>query len=191
MNRTQIISFFGLIVVNLLTASCAYKWGYGDRALPGGYHEVSIPVFENDSKEVGVEMDFTRSLVERFNRSHVALVTEKGRAPLVVRGAITSIKVERGLGASRIDGKLPSRAVLNTEYVLTVNTKMDLIRESDQKVLWSSTFSKSKVYLAPRIGTAVVNSANATYNHSKRRETLRAIADEQMQEAHDRMTESF
>ncbi len=187
----KIKSFFALLLLlPLINLSCAYRIGYGDRALPGGYSEVAIPIFENLSNEVGIEVDFTNSLIEQFNRSRVALVEDKDRAPIVVQGTISSVDIARGLGASTI-GRLPKPAVLSTEYRLTVTTNVQILRQSDQKVLWTGTFNKSMVYLAPRIGTPVVNSANATYNDSKRRETLRLLAQEMMLEAHDRMTESF
>lgn len=184
---------FRFIFLSLLLfalTSCAYRWGYGSRSLPGGYREVAIPIFENDSKEVGLEVEFTRALQERFQRSRVASLKGRDRAPIIVKGVVSSVDVVRGLGASNIEN-LPKRAVLATEYRLTVYTDVSVIRQSDQKVIWSSRFSKSKVYLAPRIGTPVVNSANALYNHSKRRETLHALAKEMMTEAHDQMTESF
>lgn len=158
--------------------------------MPGGYNELAIPMFENDSKEVGLEVDFTNSLIERFQRSRVALIQDKNRSPILLKGTVTSVEVARGLGASQPE-KLPDRAVLSTEYRLTVGAEIQMIRQSDQKVIWSGAFSKSKVYLAPRIGTPVVNSANALYNDSKRRETLRLLAQEMMHEAHDRITESF
>jgi len=179
-----------LIVGSGLISSCAYKWGFGERALPGGYKELAIPLFENQSSEVGLEVDFTRALIDRFNRSQVADVKEKDRAPVYLKGKILSIDVTRGLGASSIT-KLPERAVLSSAYVVSVTSELALYRESDQKLLWSSNFVRSKSYSAPRIGTPVVNSANATYNVSQRRETLRILAEESMQEAHDQMTESF
>jgi hypothetical protein len=188
------VKFKGLYFLFILfvaqLSACAYKMGYGDRALPGGYSEVAIPVFQNESKEVGLETDFTRALTDRFHRSQVALIKERDRAPVLVRGVVTSVDVVRGLGASQIPN-LPRRAVLATEYRLTVAANVEVIRQSDQKIIWTGQFSGSKVYLAPRIGTPGVNSANALYNHSKRRETLRVLAQEMMTEAHDRMTESF
>lgn len=186
-NALKLLVFLSTL---FLATSCAYKWGFGDRALPGGYRELAIPMFENESKEPGLEVDFTNSLINRFERSKVALVRDKDHSPLVLRGTITSVDVARGLGASNI-GKLPERAVLSTEYRLTVGADIQLVRQSDQKVIWAGTFSRSKVYMAPRIGTPVVNSANALYNDSIRRETLRNLAQEMMLEAHDRMTESF
>lgn len=186
----NVLKLLVLLSTLLFTTSCAYKWGFGKRALPGGYRELAIPMFENRSKEPGLEVDFTNSLIDRFQKSEVALIRDKNHSPVVLRGMITSVDVMRGLGASNI-GKLPERAVLSTEYRLTVGADIQIVRQSDQKVIWSGTFSRSKVYLAPRIGTPVVNSANALYNDSIRRQTLRLLAQEMMIEAHDRMTESF
>lgn len=188
MNLSFRLFLFFLLPISL--SSCAYNWGFGERTLPGGYKELAVPMFENFSPEVGLEENFTSALIESFQQSRAALIQSKGRAPLLLKGRVSAVDITRGLGASRT-GSLPSRAVLSTGYLLTVRASLELIRQSDQKVIWSGDFSKSKTYLAPRIGTPLVNSANALYNDSKKKETLRELAKEMMSEAHDRMTEGF
>lgn len=173
---------------------CAYRFGLSDRALPGGYTQVAIPVFKNNSQEVGIEMDFTNSLIRRFSRSRVAKVTDKESSPLVLVGTIENVDTINGPAVTK-DVKqletLPEQAVLITEYRLVVKTHLMLKRKSDDKIMWQGTFSNEKVYNPPRIGEDLVNSANATYNTSARRETIARLAEEMMAEAHDRMTENF
>ncbi len=187
-SRRILLSF--LILNGFVLSSCAYHWGFADRSLPGGYQQVAIPMFENKSEEVGLEVDFTRALIERFHRSKVARIQDKDTAPVFLDGKIIEIKGERGLGASSLE-RLPDRAVLNAEYLVTVISEINLIRESDQKILWSRRFVRAKAYSAPRVGTPVVNSVNATYNDSNRREVLRALAEESMLDAHNQLTENF
>jgi hypothetical protein len=86
---------------------------------------------------------------------------------------------------------LPEGAVLTTDYRLVVTTSLKLKRRSDDRIMWQGSFQGEKSYSAPRIGTPLANSANATYNHSVRMQTISAIADDMMTEAHDRMTENF
>jgi hypothetical protein len=182
-----------LILSTSIVSGCAYTFGLSERALPGGYTEVAIPVFKNDTPDVGIEMYFTNALIERFARSQVARVTSKDTSPLLLEGTIEKIDVIPGSAFTHTDGlsTLPDGAVLTTDYRLVVATKITLKRKSDDKVVWEGTFQGEKSYQAPRIGTAVVNSANATYDHSVRMETISAIADEMMAEAHDRITENF
>lgn len=165
-----------------------------DRALPGGYSQVAIPMFKNLSQEVGIEPYFTNSLITRFSRSAVAKVSDKDSSPLVLNGTIMKVQTVNGPAVKNTGTQLPTLpndAVLITEYRLIVTTHMELKRRSDDKIMWRGDFKNEKVYTPPRIGTPVVNSANATYNQSVRMETISRLAEEMMNEAHDRMTENF
>ena len=182
------------LILLSLPSACAYKFGLSSRALPGGYAQVAVPVFRNDTAEVGLETVFTNSLIRRFARSQVARVTEKDASPLVLEGAVRQITVNSGAMVTNKDKQMPSLpdvAVLTTEYRLQVTADIKLRRKSDDKIVWTGSFTNERVYQAPRIGTAVVNSANSTYNQSVRTRTLALIADDLMAEAHDRMTENF
>lgn len=177
-----------------MSTGCAYHFGLSERALPGGYTQVAIPMFKNQSTEVGVEPYFTNSLIHRFSRSQVARVTEKESSPLVLMGFIDAIQTINGPAvtnkASQLSN-LPDQTVLITEYRLLVKTHIILKRKSDDKIMWQGTFTNEKVYTPPRIGLDIVNSANATYNQSVKMETIAQLAEEMMAEAHDRMTENF
>ena len=182
------------LIALVLPCACAYKFGLSSRALPGGYRQVAVPVFRNDTPEVGLEAVFTNSLIRRLSRSQVARVTDKDASPLVLEGVVRHLTVTSGAMVTNKDKQMPSlpdAAVLTTEYRLRVNADIRLRRRSDDKIVWSGSFTNERVYQAPRIGTAVVNSANSTYNQSVRTRTLALIADDMMAEAHDRMTENF
>lgn len=186
------VSILSILIFGLV--GCGYRFGLGDRALPGGYSQVAIPVFKNKSADVGIETAFTNSLIRRFSRSQVARVSDKDSSPLILLGRIDSVETIQGPAVTRESTQLPTlpdRAVLTTEYRLKVSAYLILKRKSDEKILWQGNFVNEKVYAPPRIGAAVVNSANATYNQSARMETLARLADEMMAEAHDRITENF
>jgi len=176
----------------LLLSSCAYRFGLSERALPGGYTQVAIPVFKNKTPEVGIEPIFTNALIRGFARSQVAKLTDKDAAPVVIEGTILTVKtLSSGPVERRGLATLPSDTVLMTQVRLQVTSEVILRRKSDDRVLWQSTFVNEKVYAAPQLGTAVVNSANATYNQSARIEFLSRLAEDMMSEAHDRLTENF
>lgn len=172
----------------MLFSGCAYRFGLSERALPGGYTQVAIPVFKNSSDVVGIETYFTNSLIRRFSRSQVAKVTDKESSPLLLIGTIDKVDVINGPASTQ---GLPEQAVLFTEYRLVVKTHLILKRKSDDRIMWQGNFSNEKVYAPPRLGQVTVNSANATYNQSARMETIARLAEEMMTEAHDRMTENF
>lgn len=191
---------FTLVGFFFLANSCAYNVGLTDRSLPGGYKQVAVPIFKNRTEDVGIEAAFTNAMIRRLNRSQGAQVTNKETAPLVMEGTILKVETTRGAGVaghgldftvkSEIP-RLPDKSVLTSEYRLVVSANIRLRRKSDDKIIWESNFSNERVYSAPRIGTPVVNSANALYNHSARVDTLGFLAEEMMSEAHDRMTENF
>ena len=193
--------FIGPVVLFSLLSACAYRWGFTDRKLPGSYDQVAVPIFENKSEEVGIEVDFTNAFVNRMERSKAAHIVDKNMAPAVIEGSIERVLVTLGPGVTGVgkDNKdankeipnLPEQAVLSTEYHVVVYAKIILRRTSDQSVLWQSAFSGEKSYQGPRIGTPIVNSANALYNQSARRDTIRQLAEDMMTEAHNRMTENF
>lgn len=173
---------------------CAYEAGFGERALPGGYKEISIPVVKNLTLHTGVEADITNALVREFERSKIARVMPSNSAPVSVEGVIEDIHIISGGlipgGAAEFRVGAP-RAVLTTQYTLVMTAKLRLIRNSDRSVIWQSQFSQTSSYQAPRIATEGLNSANANYNLSQRRRQLAEMAERMMQEAHSRMTERF
>jgi hypothetical protein len=189
------LKFTALFLSFYAFSGCAYKLGYGERSLPGGYDRLSIPVFKNQSEDVGIEVYFTDSLIREFERSRVARVTPSDEAPLVLEGTIEKLETDRsGLvtgGSSSEIANLPSNAVVATEYRLVIFVQLRLRRKSDRQIVWESAFKKEGVYLPPRVGFEGLNSANANYNKSARDQKISEIAEEMMEEAHDRMTENF
>jgi len=162
--------------------------------LPGGYTQLAIPVFKNLTQEVGAESPFTNALIRRFARSQVARVSDKETSPLTLEGTVNSINIKDGPKVTNQPGgltSLPNNTVLTTEYRIVIAASLILRRKSDEKIVWQGSFAGEKVYAAPRIGTPVLNSANATYNQSARMHTIALLAEEMMTEAHDRITESF
>lgn len=189
------ISFL-LITSGLSLSSCAYHLGVRGRTLPGGYSSVEVPLFVNLSQEPGVEVAFTNSLVQEFEKNKVAKVvysSRQGKAAVVIRGEILSVVYK---GTSPIQKKdkaplLPVEAVLATGYRVIVTTKISLIEKGTNKLLWSSSFSGENSYAAPLVTTARLNSVNPLYNLSSRRRVIESMAQDLMVEAHDRMTENF
>lgn len=192
----QKISWAGLLALMAVTifnlVGCAYHFGYGRRNLPGSYNQLAIPVFENKTTEVGVEVFFTNSIIEEFERSQVAKVLQADEAPVTMLGTISKIEyLHSAQTAANNANSLPRGAVLTTEYRVLLTAHIVLRRNSDQRVIWQGRFTREKVFPAPQIGPATINSANATYLHSARYQTIASLASEMMEEAHDRMTENF
>lgn len=178
-----------------MSLGCAYHWGSAQKTLPGGYKQIAIPVFANQTQEVGIEVDFTNAIVREFIQSELAEVVHENVAPLKLEGIIETIKTE-SRSAAQAQNKpeikaLPADTVLTTSYRLEVTVRLRLRRTSDQTILWENTVTNERVYSAPRIGSVVLNSANVLYNQSARRSNFASLATEMMEEGYDRMTENF
>lgn len=179
---------WGLVLGTALTG-CAYSWGPGERAIPGGYKQVFIPVFKNYSMEPGIEVDFTNSLRLEFERSKVARLAGPETSEAEVLGEIMSVHYNPLV--PNVGGTLPTGTVLASQYEIVLQVKVTLRRRSDLKVLWTSTFDNSRNYLAPQVTMAGVNSVDPLYNLSSRRQNIQQMSQNLMSQAYDRLSENF
>jgi hypothetical protein len=208
-----------LLTILIITTACgSYQFGKGTRTIPGGYDRVAVPMFVNKTKEVGIEPYFTEGLRTEFERGHTASVTSVADAQLIIEGIITGViytptiqlnSQSTGLTAppshlftipvpgatppafAQQTNPLPSTAVLNTQYQIVVTVKIIARKTSDQTILWTSDFTSQRQYLAPLLGTPVINTAAPLYNQNSRTEVIATLAHDMMTEAHDRLTENF
>ena len=186
----------GLLIASfaaLFSSGCAYHVGSGARSIPGGYKQISIPVFKNKTQEVGIEVGYTNALVQEFHRSRIARIVDNSLSEVAIIGQIESVQfIPR---AKRVaDGKttyLPDSTVLAAEYQILMNVTVKLVRQADGTELWSGNFSGERTYAAPQVTLAGVNSVNPLYNLSARRQNIDIMANDMMVEAHDRITENF
>ena len=190
------------ILISTVLTACSYRFGYAYRKLPGSYDQVAIPVFKNDTSQVAVEPYFTNALIEEFERSKIAQVVPKARAPVILNGSIKQISFVRdayvkgtfkkgSAPTSSEVARLPKNTAIATSIRIYVTSDLVLVRASDQRELWRGSFQNEIVYSAPRIGTEIVNSANANYNDSAFKQKISELAQVMMEEAHDRVTENF
>jgi hypothetical protein len=167
---------------------CAYRWGTPSRTLPGGHKTVSIPVFKNMTMEPGIEISFTNSLRQEFERSKIARLTAHSEAEAELEGRISSLQY---LPGGPKESGMPTGAVLASQYRILIEVEIVLKAIVSGKVLWSGKFSGERTYIAPQVTTAGVNSVNPLYNLSARRQNIDVLATTLMNEAHDRVTENF
>lgn len=187
-NRHWALAQFFLILI--LSQSCAYKLGYGGRAMPAGITHLAVPTFTNETDYVGVEADLTRSMIMYIERSKLAEVAEKAMSQATLKGTIQRINVT---GQAPVLGRpdMPLGTTLWSQYVLEMTVQVTLVRNSDQVKLWEGSFTRSTTYQAPLLLREAINSSNPIYNLSARRKNLAAMADILVAEAYDRMTEGF
>ena len=190
--------FKGLIIIALAFSAtlsgCAYRLGAATRGIPGGYRQISVPVFKNKTQETGIEVAFTNSLIQEFQRSRVARVVDNSLSEVAVIGQIDSINYLPGSPRKSGDSSsvyLPNGTVIAAEYRILLTVTVRVVRQADGTELWRGSFSNERAYAAPQVTLAGVNSVNPLYNLSARRQNIDVMANDIMSEAHDRITENF
>lgn len=177
----------------LMTSGCAYRWGTTTRSLPGGYKQVSIPLFKNKTQEVGIEVSFTNALIQEFQKSSLVQIIDDEKSEVQIVGEIYSLKYDSGGGGEQpsTSNYLPQGTVLAKSYNTTLDVHIRMIRKSDKTQLWSGNFRGERSYNAPAVTLSGVNSVNPLYNLSARRQNINAISLDLMAEAYDRLSENF
>lgn len=193
-NFSRIFFLITASVIQIVFSGCAYKLSASADSLPGNVRIIQIPLFINDSGEVGVETVFTNSLkTEALKSKYVTIKNDEKDAEAILRGRITGISVVAV--ESVIEAKntkyLPTETVIATQYTVSATLSLQLTRKGSSAILWSGEFQQATNYSAPQITLPVINTSNALYNHSAKRQTLDALSKEMMQAAFDRMVENF
>lgn len=189
-----------LFAMAFATSACAYRLGAPDRSLPGGYKQISIPIFKNLSMEPGIEVSFTNAMIHEFSRSKTARIVDPIFAEAQLLGEILSVRyrpagenVGKPLDPSDPNPAqgLPTGTVLASTYYIVIETKVTLRRRSDGTILHEKVYVRERPYSAPAVKQAGINTVNPLYNLSARRQNIDLMANDMMAEAHDRLSENF
>lgn len=178
-----------ILFLELVISGCAYRWGMPDKAMPGLYRQVHVPIFYNKSQEPQIEVFYTNSLVSEIERSKAAQIVDQFSAPVYLAGTILSVDY---LPAGRREGgDLPPGTILASQYRILVQVHLELIRTFDKKVIWSTGLSGERTYVAPQVTQPLVNTVNPIYNQSARRIHLELLSQQMMSEAVSLMLANF
>ena len=190
LRRPRLLLFWFLFCLGL--SGCAYHFGNTDRVLPGGYKQVTIPIFKNYTQEPGIEVAFTNALIRQFETAQVARVVDPNQAEVIIEGEINAPADQQMYLAATPNPILnPVGTVLAPAYLIQLGVHIRIKRRSDKSVIWEGSFAGQRTYNAPQVITASINTVNPLYNLSARRQNIDVIASDMMAEAHSRMTENF
>ena len=181
-------------VICFFMMSCAYKLSTSSNTFPGKLQRIQIPLFRNNSTEPGIETYFTNALKTEALKSHIQIENEESNSQGVLTGTIQNIDVyaiEESILESKDSTYMPSETILSTAYKVTAVIDLVLKKKGSSEVLWKGSFTQARNYSAPHITLPGINTSNALYNLSAKRQTLDALSKEMMQEAFDRMLENF
>jgi hypothetical protein len=110
----------------------------------------------------------------------------------VVLGTVESVTYSPTATITHAENpNLPLDSSLSTDYRIVVSAHLEVVRNSDRKVLWQGNFMNETSYSAPQVTSAGLNTVNPLYNQSARDYNISKMAKDLMSEAHDRITENF
>lgn len=120
------MAILGLLCVVL--TGCGYRFsGGGD--LPGGIRNLSVGVFENKTRENGLETRIADDLIYQFTRHKNIKLTDKSKSDGHLTGIIRSAKVTTVTHAT---------ASMSAERRIQVTMDVRLTATSDGRLLWSA-----------------------------------------------------
>jgi hypothetical protein len=168
------LSIFSLCFILLLGWGCGYHF-YGAKSnLPPEIQKVAIPLFANDTSEMGLERTLTNSLIYEFTRSKVLQVTLEKDSDAVLLGRIRTYDTGAVTFAAQ-DRSLERR------ITLTVN--VSLKRQADGRVLWSQeNLSRYETY------RVLTDTASTEQNRLR---ALEKLAQDLSERIHNSIFESF
>ncbi len=174
--RMRTTKIWGIISLSLFIScaisACGYRFAQkGD--LPEEVDTVFVSVFENRSSLLGIENDFTNSMVQEFTRRRAGSLVEKEKADAVLEGVIKSIST--GTVSHRNKYVAVERRV---RVVLNVR----LVNREGEAVWAEDNIRDNEVYMVE---------AEKSATDQNLRRAVRKLADDLAQRIYNQMTVNF
>ena len=161
-----------IVCLAFTLSACGYRFAHKGE-LPGGVDTVFIKVFENRSSLLGIENEFTNSLIQEFTRRRAGSLVAEDRADAVFSGAVQSIST--GTVSHRYKYEAVERRVWVTLNVRLVSR--------DGRTLWSTdNVTDDEAYLVE---------AEKSATDRNLRQAVKKLADDLAQRIYNQMTVNF
>lgn len=127
-----------VIILTIGEAACGYRFVGQETNLPGDIKTLAIPLFANQTDQLGLESEITQALRERFISSKRLVIREEKSADLLLKGKVksfntTSVAVTKGL-------------LVTSGYRAMITIEITLKRLQDGQVLWKDEMSEGWNY---------------------------------------------
>jgi curli biogenesis system outer membrane secretion channel CsgG len=188
-----------LLVFSIFAANCGYQWqGVGNPWARQGVERIYVETLSNETLRTGVESLFTGALLKEIARGkRLRLVNNIKDADAILSGSV--ITVESAINSSTtvpaiankdLDATALDTVVIAADYSAYASVNVQLLRRKDSKVLWSQSFSRSRIYPSGnRFG--LPGTTSVLINSSQEQIALTEIAQFIASDAHDMLLEAF
>jgi len=181
-----------LLFLNLLTG-CGYTLNHRLQDTFRVSKGLFVPVFDNQTQEVGSEIVFTDALIRELVSHGESVVSEKGEGVLELRGTLT--EVSRGVEVQSAAGLRGLHAYQRVPDQIGVRAfiRVDLVDSKTNTVKWSREFSSYRRVSAPlnRMTDSESPSSLGLITESLIESSYGLIARDIMRDVYDSMVEVF
>ncbi len=156
--------------------ACGYRPVASLHALPSDLRRIEVPVFENRSREPGVEKMLADALLEEFSRRGVLdpVLRGTGHAGLALRGVVVDV---------RFVTSAVSSVGLNLEVELTLVLDVELLRGAPRERVWQPD--------GLRVREKFLSSSDAQVETTNKEQALRSVAARLAGRLHDEIVQTF
>ena len=132
-NRPPVRTAFLLLAVfsASIVAGCGYHVAGRSSELPSDWKTIAVPIFKNETRRYRIEQRFTQAVIHEFlARTKYRIIQDEAAADGVLHGEVLSIE------ATPVIFEATTGQV--TAMVVTVHTKVLLVDNHDQKVVYKN-----------------------------------------------------
>jgi len=175
---------------------CGYSLSHRLKTVFDNSNGVFVPVFKNETEELGAEMVFTNALLRELKVHQKFNVAEnKDSTPLELQGVVEQISYQPTALYAPAQGvnKLQPYSNIPDQINLVATVRLDLINKETKKVVWTQKASGSRIvgaYLG-RTGDKEAASGFGTYTQSLIDVRYSDVARDIMRDMYDSMAESL
>lgn len=127
------VSFFCIVTAVLLAALLSGCGVYSfSGAVAGDIKNISIPLFENQTAEFGVQETITDALIAGFQREGILKIVDESHADAILHGTILNIRDTPNTYSA--DEQV-------SEYRFQITCEITLVKSNTGEDLWKETFS--------------------------------------------------
>ncbi len=187
---------FFLSFLLVILSGCGYTLSHRVQNVFDHPKGLFVPIFANDTEELGAEMIFTNALLRELTLHQTFRVAhKKEETPLELRGVVEQINYQpTALYAPNAGvNKLQSYSNVPDQINLVARVRLELFDRDSKKVLWTQSATASRIvgaYLA-RTGDKEAASGFGTYTQSLIDSRYSDIARDLVRDLYDAMLETL
>ncbi len=187
---------FLIILPCFLSLGCGYSLSHRVKNVFLHPQGLFVPVFNNETEEMGAEMVFTNALLREIKvHQNVKVVDKRDLTPLELKGSVEKISYTPSAFYAPAPGtnKLQSYVMMPDQINVVATVKLSLLNRDTKEVLWSQSVSGSRIVSASlsRTGDKEAASGFGIYTQSLIDSRYSDIARDIMRDMYDSMVESL